>query len=205
MTFDGRVLHEVRRPRSRSLLQWTAGIVLAVALATTLSAQERTNVAMSDKQRADRLLTVDCLLPGQVRQLGTRMTYLAPGRAIKTSAATARSAAASTSPTIGRTTRPPSRCGWPRPIPATRRRRPTSAKSTSAARPDYANAATWYRKAADQGYPRALINLGFLYEQGRGVPADPVAALKLYRQAAGLAGTVNLDARRPRRPCPRKS
>ena len=42
-------------------------------------------VAMvDDRQNADRLLIVDCLLPGQVRQLGTGVTYMAPRRAIKT-------------------------------------------------------------------------------------------------------------------------
>src|SRR4029078_5569189 len=35
----------------------------------------------------DRLLTVDCLFPGQGRQLGTRMTYLSPRRPVRTSAA----------------------------------------------------------------------------------------------------------------------
>ena len=59
--------------------------------------------------------------------------------------------------------------------------------------PDYANAALWYQKAANQGYPRALINLGFLYEQGLGVSKDQANALKLYRKAAGLEGSINLD------------
>jgi hypothetical protein len=59
--------------------------------------------------------------------------------------------------------------------------------------PDYAKAALWYQKAADQGYARAAINLGFLYEQGLGVPKDPAKALALYRKAAGIEGSINLD------------
>jgi hypothetical protein len=41
----------------------------------------------AESRQADRLLTVDCLLPGQVRQLGTSMTYLTPRRPVRTSAA----------------------------------------------------------------------------------------------------------------------
>ena len=59
--------------------------------------------------------------------------------------------------------------------------------------PDYASAASWYQKAADQGYSRALINLGFLYEQGLGVPRDQATALRLYRKAAGIEGSINLE------------
>ena len=35
---------------------------------------------------ADELLIVDCLLPGQIRKLGQRITYLTARQAIKTSA-----------------------------------------------------------------------------------------------------------------------
>ena len=37
---------------------------------------------------------------------------------------------------------------------------------------DYAQAALWYRKAAEQGYAVAQYNLGRLYDDGRGVPQD---------------------------------
>src|SRR4051812_14902383 len=36
--------------------------------------------ATATPQSADRLMVVDCLLPGQVRQLGGQMTYLSPRR-----------------------------------------------------------------------------------------------------------------------------
>ena len=35
---------------------------------------------------------------------------------------------------------------------------------------DYVQAAIWWRKAADQGYPEAQNNLGVLYNSGKGVP-----------------------------------
>ena len=45
-------------------------------------------------------------------------------------------------------------------------------------------ALTWLRRAAAQLNPQALYNLGYLYEYGDGVPADPVEAERLYRLAA---------------------
>jgi len=45
-------------------------------------------------------------------------------------------------------------------------------------------AVAWYRKAAAQHYAPAESNLGFMYLQGRGVPADSKEAAKLFRQAA---------------------
>lgn len=52
--------------------------------------------------------------------------------------------------------------------------------------PNYEAAVLWYQKAADQGYSRALFNLGTLYEQGEGVEKDRLKALNLYRKAWGL-------------------
>lgn len=43
-----------------------------------------------------------------------------------------------------------------------------------AAQPDYQAAAIWYRKAAEQGYSRAMINLGFLYEKQQHRADDPI-------------------------------
>ncbi len=37
---------------------------------------------------------------------------------------------------------------------------------------DYAQAAAWYRKAAEQGHADAQYNLGVLYYNGQGVPQD---------------------------------
>jgi hypothetical protein len=40
----------------------------------------------------------------------------------------------------------------------------------------YAEAVTWFRKAADRGHPMAQANLGVMYELGHGVPQDLVQA-----------------------------
>ncbi len=62
-------------------------------------------------------------------------------------------------------------------------------EGTAVAAPDYGLAAQWYRKAADQGYSRAQINLGSLYERGEGVPQNVATAMNWYRRASGLKET----------------
>jgi hypothetical protein len=49
---------------------------------------------------------------------------------------------------------------------------------------DYAEAARWYRKGADQGDAMAEEGLGFLYTEGKGVPLDYSEAIGWYRKAA---------------------
>jgi hypothetical protein len=41
---------------------------------------------------------------------------------------------------------------------------------------DYAEAATWFSKGADQGHAEAQTNLGVAYARGEGVPQDNVRA-----------------------------
>ena len=49
---------------------------------------------------------------------------------------------------------------------------------------DYAEAATWYRRAADQGNAPALNTLGWLHFDGHGVPLDHAEAATYFRRAA---------------------
>ena len=47
-----------------------------------------------------------------------------------------------------------------------------------------AEAAKWYRLAAEQGHVDAQNNLGLMYAQGQGVPKNGAEAAKWYRLAA---------------------
>ena len=49
---------------------------------------------------------------------------------------------------------------------------------------NYAEAAKWWRLAADQGNTFAQYNLGTLYDDGKGVPQNKAEALKWYHLAA---------------------
>jgi hypothetical protein len=172
-------------------------LAIAFLAAPAIAAPDAQIASIDEQRKADRLLTVDCLLPGQVRQLGTSMTYMTARRPIKTSAAdcevrggeyVAYDRASYT--TALRVWQPSADQGDKE---AQTNIGEIYERGVGAA-PDYEKAAYWYQKAADQGYSRALINLGFLYEQGRGVAKDPAMALQLYRRAAGLTGSVNLEA-----------
>ena len=49
---------------------------------------------------------------------------------------------------------------------------------------DYAEAAKWYRKAAEAGDAKAQLFLADMYRDGKGVPKDLRQAEKWYRQSA---------------------
>ena len=51
---------------------------------------------------------------------------------------------------------------------------------------DYAQAAGWYLKAADQRHPMAQFNLGMMYSTGQGVPQDAAKSLAWMQRAANL-------------------
>jgi uncharacterized protein len=64
-----------------------------------------------------------------------------------------------------------------------------------AARAELKEAAKWYQLAADQDLAAAQNNLGAMYLDGRGVPADAVMAQSYYRRAAqrgNAEGEMNL-------------
>jgi len=49
---------------------------------------------------------------------------------------------------------------------------------------DYAQAMFWYQSAAERGFARAQVDIGWMYENGWGVKRDPEEATKWYRKAA---------------------
>lgn len=135
------------------------------------------------------LYVVDCLLPGQVRQLGGT-SYMTPRRPIITTAADCRIRGGEYV-AYDRADYKTALQVW----------LPTAETGDAEAQvnvgeifergaggePNYAAALVWYQKAAEKGNARAQFNLGTLYEQGLGVPKDKVAALNWYRKAWGMA------------------
>jgi hypothetical protein len=172
----------------------TAGLTV-MAGASTESARELPRAA-----QADQLLVVDCLLPGQVRNLGQRTVYVSARRPARITArdcqirggeyvaydrADLRSALAAWLPSAEQGDREAQEIVgeiYERGLGVT---------------PDYASAAHWYRLAADAGSTRAQVNLGHLYERGLGVVADPRAALEWYARAAGRDAPVEIDVDAP--------
>ncbi|MCU7931083.1 MAG: caspase family protein [Candidatus Thiodiazotropha sp. (ex Codakia rugifera)] len=138
---------------------------------------------------SDKFLIIDCLLPGQVRKLGSNMTYISPRRPVKTTAS-ACEIRGGEYVAFDRADYRTSLHVW---LPQAQEGDPIAQNYVGeiyekglGIQPDYATAAAWYGKAADQGNSRARINLGFLYEKGLGVEKDLSQALNWYRKASGL-------------------
>ncbi|MCA9645646.1 MAG: SEL1-like repeat protein, partial [Myxococcales bacterium] len=139
--------------------------------------------------RAEDVLIVDCLLPGQVRKIGRVRAFLTPRQPARvsqfecelrggeyveydqadlgTALATWSGKAAEGDPVamvyVGE----------------------AYAKGIGGP-PDYASAGFWFDRAAALGSARAKQNLGHLFELGLGRPKDIERALNLYREAAGV-------------------
>ncbi|MEA3410001.1 MAG: caspase family protein [Pseudomonadota bacterium] len=160
--------------------------VFAAGCATQSAMEGQPDVATAN---ADSLMVVDCLLPGQIRKLGSGMTYLTPRRPAKTTA-------------VDCEIRGGEYVAYDRASYATALKvwLPQAQEGNADAQnyvgeiyekglgieADYMIAANWYRKAAEQGNTRAQINLGYLYESGLGVPRDLTVAMNWYRRASGL-------------------
>ncbi|MGI9305067.1 MAG: hypothetical protein ACR2RB_20530, partial [Gammaproteobacteria bacterium] len=162
-------------------------LVFVVGCATNPASVQSTDNQARD---ANELLIIDCLLPGQVRKLGTNATYITPRRPVRTSSSDCE-------------IRGGEYTSYDRANYATALKiwLPVAQEGDAAAQTyvgeiyekglgleaDYNLAAQWYQKAAEQGYSRAMINLGYLYEGGLGVNRDLTTAMNWYRKASGLS------------------
>lgn len=177
---------------------WMRATLTSAALVFTLGAcvpaNTRDNAEVAAQLAAagsiDDYVLVDCMLPGQLRQLGARMTYLTPRRAVK---ATRRDCGIrggeyvlfdrSDYSNALTALLPKARAGD---AVAQTYVGEIYEKGLGLAAPDHASAARWYRQAAEQGNTAAQTSLGALYERGLGVPQDKAMALDWYRKATGL-------------------
>ncbi len=139
----------------------------------------------------DELYIVDCLLPGQVRQLGGNFTYLSARRPIRT---TAKDCAIRGGEYVAfdRANYATALKVW---LPAAKEGDVNAMNYVGeiyeqglGVEPDYATAAEWFRRAAEKGSSSAMINLGSMYESGKGVAQDMTLAMNWYRKASGLEG-----------------
>lgn len=145
------------------------------------------NVTAHGPSNAD-LYIVDCLLPGQVRQLGAS-TYVTPRRPVLTTAADCKIRGGEYV-AYDRADYKTALQVWLPTAEAGDAEAQTNVgeifEKGLGGEPNYAAALIWYQKAADQGNARAQFNLGTLYEQGLGVPKDKLTSLNWYRKAWGL-------------------
>ena len=177
------------RSRSRRA-RWTLAVALVTFFGTGAPAgQAAERDAASAAEQVDDFHVVDCLLPGKVRRLGRRQTFVDRRRPIRATALECRVRGGEYT-AYDRSDYSSALAVW---------MAEASAGSAEAqyyvgeiyerglsGEPDYESAALWLRRSAEQGFAPAQVGLGHLYEAGLGVDKDPVAALDWYRKASDL-------------------
>ncbi|HWW21102.1 MAG TPA: caspase family protein [Steroidobacteraceae bacterium] len=135
-------------------------------------------------------IVVDCQLPGRVQQLGAARTYLTAGPLMRLPAIDCRTRGGEyTMGDLASGTLSLKR--W---LPLANQDNVEAqyyvariyANGMDGVPVDYELAAKWYQRAVQKKYAPAMEELGYLYEQGLGVPKDPVAGINLQRAASGL-------------------
>src|SRR5690606_11459228 len=177
------------RTRSAFPARWALVLVTGFSVVASAAPSEAENAAATQGlvKRSD-LEIVDCLLPGQVRQLGNT-SFLTQRRPIRTTVAEC-SIRGGEYVAYDRADLKSALRIWMQAAESGDVEAQTKVgeiyERGLGVEPNYEAAALWYQKAADRGYARALFNLGTLYEQGLGVPQDRLKALNLYREAWGV-------------------
>jgi hypothetical protein len=150
---------------------------------------DENSIATALQIEMDEYEIVDCLLPGQLRRIGTHVTYVTPRRPIRTTAQDC----AIRGGEFTESDRADYRTSLKIWLDAAQEGDAqaqyfvgTLYEKGPMGDPDYALAAAWYEKAAKQGQGQAAMNLGRLYEKGLGVSKDTSTAFKWYAQASGL-------------------
>ena len=167
--------------------------LLIAGLASAIFATDQANADTALPTNGDQYRVVDCLLPGQVRQLGSRMTYMGRRRPARLTAEQCQIRGgefvmedrASVSGSIK---------VW---LPIAMEGDPEAEyfmgqlfETGENGNPDYAMARSWYERSANRGYSEAQFALARLYDQGLGGAADEAKAKHWYAEAYGIDGTL---------------
>ena len=170
------------------LLSLVFGIVLLFGCVSD-PAFDPAHVNLKDPRSADPFDVVNCLLPGQIRQLGTRVTYLTERRPVRTTAEDC-AIRGGEYVALDRADYGTALKVW---MSAAEGGDPDAQyyvgvlyERGAEGQPNYIKAASWYRQAAERGVSRAAMNLGRLYEQGIGVEKNSVEAGKWFAKASGM-------------------
>lgn len=140
-------------------------------------------------KHAEDMQLVDCLLPGKVRSLGALKTYMTPRRPARETRMNCQIRGGEYT-AYDRSSLSSSLKIW---LPMADAGDPEAQLMVGeiyeqglVGTPDYALAAHWYKKSAEQNNNRAAVNLGYLYENGLGVEKDQSRSLYWMRRASGL-------------------
>ncbi len=177
----------------QSLIVLSSSLLITILCGCATTPAATTTTAKSGVA-AESLLTVDCLLPPQVRKLGTQATFMTARRPIKSSAAEC-GIRGGEYVAYDRANYKTALSVW---LEQAQAGDPVAQAYVGeiyekglGLTPDFSIARQWYTKAAAAGNSRAQINLGNIYEQGLGVPVDKVTALNWYRKASGFNDDID--------------
>jgi hypothetical protein len=162
---------------------------LAIAVLQVACTGQESVPPIPEGAKVQDLYIVDCLLPGQVRQLGNT-SYMTPRRPTRTTAQDC-GVRGGEYVAYDRADYKTALKIW---LPAAEEGDAKAQNTVGeifeqglGTEPNYEVAALWYSKAAAQGHKGAQFNMGTLYETGKGVPKDKVKALSFYRLAWGVS------------------
>ena len=167
-------------------------VTLATATLLILSAFSAPVKPSTDdpSKDVDKLIIVDCMLPGKIMRLGGGARYMSARRPVKTTGAHCEIRGGEYV-AYDRATYATSLKVWLPDAKAGDAKAQTYVgemfEQGLGTTPDFAMAVSWYRKAAEQGYDRAQMNLGSMYERGLGVEKNELEALNWFRKATGMA------------------
>lgn len=182
--------------RARSALWGIGSCLLVIASASSArvsdETEERSRIAAASLEDA---IVVDCQLPGKLQKLGGIRTYMTPGTLRRLPAVDCRARGGEY--TLGDLSS--GTLSLQRWLPLAQQGKAEAqyyvariyANGMSGVTTDYGKAAEWYQLAAKQNYTSAIQELGYMYEQGLGVPQDAKLALNMQRQAAGLGDELD--------------
>lgn len=180
--------------RNRLVLGRLIALTVLVAVAA-VSMIFSVTIKSAQAAVAEDFLVVDCLLPGKMRKLGKKVSFVTARRALRTSQSDCEIRGGEYT-AYDRSDYSTSLQIW---LPLAQE---GDAKAQNyvgeiyekgiAGTPQYKQAAEWYLKAAEQGLSAAQVNLGELYERGNGVEANKEKAAFWYRKASGL-DTANIE------------
>jgi len=141
------------------------GIILGCAADPVL---DMSGLKLKAPESADPFDVVDCLLPGQIRQLGSQVTYVTARRPIRTTAEDC-AIRGGEYVAVDRADYGTALKVW---MSAAQGGDPDAQyyvavlyEKGAEGQPNFSQAAGWYQKAAERGISRAAVNLGRLYEQ----------------------------------------
>jgi uncharacterized caspase-like protein len=168
-------------------------LIIVLSVLTLSSCFKSTHPKSMMPRHMDDLQIVDCLLPGQIRKLGMKMVYVARRRSARLSGYEC-SLRGGEYVLADRATLQASLKVWLKSANSGDLQAQEYVGEIYERYVHYDSALYWYNKAADRGSKRALVNLGHMLERGLGTEKQPVKALQLYRQAAGLSDRIDYES-----------